>query len=119
MAQWTTEGILDAKTRFQGSSILVDTNTMIAKANTVSSVISDVERTFQELQRVVNKTASYWIGIAGDHHRKMFQAEQDDITFILNRLKEHPEDLKLMAGNFELTERNLTELNRQLRSDYI
>lgn len=105
--------------RMQGSTILVDTNRMVSKANTVSSVISDMERTFSELQRVVNKTSSYWIGDAGDHHRKMFQDEQDDIVFILTRLKEHPEDLKLMANNFQTTERKLTEVNRQLRTDYI
>ncbi len=113
------EGVLAAMARMQGASILVDTSTMIAKSNTVASVISDMEKTFGELQRVVSKTSSYWVGDAGDHHRKMFQEEQDDIVFILTRLKEHPEDLKLMANNFQTTERKLTELNRQLRTDYI
>ena len=116
---WTAEMIQTVKNRFQGSSILVDTKRMVAKANVVSSVISDMERTFNELQRVVSKTSGYWVGEAGDHHRKMFNDEKDDIAFILARLKEHPEDLKLMANNFETTERKLTEMNRQLRSDYI
>lgn len=116
---WTADMIQAVKNKFQGSSILVDTKVMVAKANVVSSVISDMERTFSELQRVVSKTSGYWVGEAGDHHRKMFNDEKDDIAFILTRLKEHPEDLKLMANNFETTERKLTETNRQLRSDYI
>lgn len=116
---WTTDMIQNVRNRFQGSSILVDTKRMVAKANVVSAVISDMERTFNELQRVVNKTSGYWVGEAGDHHRRMFDNEKDDIAFILVRLKEHPEDLKLMANNFETTERKLTEMNRQLRSDYI
>ena len=108
-----------AQNRLQGASILVDTNRMVVKANAVISVISDVERTFNELQRIVNKTSGYWVGEAGNYHRKMFQDEKDNIIFILTRLKEHPDDLKLMATNFQVTERKLTEVNRQLRTDYI
>ncbi len=119
MADWTAAAIAAVMARLQGSSILVDTNKMIAKANVVASVISDTERTFHELQRVVNRTSGYWVGEAGNHHRKMFNDEKDDISFILTRLKEHPEDLKLMANNFEVSERKLTERNQQLRSDYI
>lgn len=119
MAVWTAQAIASVRSMFQGSSILVDTRMMVAKANVVSSVISDLERTFDELQRVVNRTSSYWTGEAGDHHRKMFNDEREDISFILARLKEHPEDLKLMANNFEITEQKLTEKNQSLRSDYI
>lgn len=59
MAVWTPQAIASVRARFSGSSILVDTNTMVAKANVVSSVISDLERTFDELQRVVGRTSSY------------------------------------------------------------
>lgn len=119
MAEWTAQAVSAARASFQGSEILVDTSQMVAKANVVSSAIADVERTFNELQRVVGRTSSYWIGEAGDHHRKMFNDEKDEITFILTRLKEHPEDLKLMANNFEVSERKLTGINQKLRSDYI
>ena len=119
MAVWTPQAIASVRARFSGSSILVDTNTMVAKATVVSSVISDLERTFDELQRVVGRTSSYWVGEAGNHHRRMFEDEREDISYILVRLKEHPEDLKLMANNFETTERGLTEVNRSLRTDYI
>ncbi len=115
----TAEIIESIRSRMQGSSILVDTNLMVAKANTVSSILSSMENTFDELQNAVNRTSSYWIGEAGDHHRRMFNDEKDEITHILLRLKEHPEDLKLMANNFETSEQKLTEMNRQLRSDYI
>ena len=119
VSYWSTDMIQDVRNRFQGSSILVDTKRMVAKANVVSSVNSDMEITFNQHQPVVSKTNRSWVGAAGDHHRRMFNDEKDDIAFILVRLKEHPEDLKLMANNFETTERKLTEMNRQLRSDYI
>ena len=116
-----TSGVMGAiqaaRDRLQGTSILVDTGRMIAKAETVSSAISDVESTFDELQHIMDRTSAYWVGEAGDYHRKMFQ--KDDIAFILVRLKEHPEDLKLMANNFEVAEHGLRDVNRQLRTDYI
>ena len=45
VSYWSTDMIQDVRNRFQGSSILVDTKRMVAKANVVSSVISDMERT--------------------------------------------------------------------------
>ncbi len=118
-----TSGVMGAiqaaRDRLQGTSILVDTGRMIAKAETVSSAISDVESTFDELQHIMDRTSAYWVGEAGDYHRKMFQNEKDNIIFILTRLKEHPEDLKLMANNFEVAEHGLRDVNRQLRTDYI
>ena len=94
-----TSGVMGAiqaaRDRLQGTSILVDTG------------------------RIMDRTSAYWVGEAGDYHRKMFQNEKDNIIFILTRLKEHPEDLKLMANNFEVAEHGLRDVNRQLRTDYI
>lgn len=104
---------------YQNCTIEVDTSVMIAKAEQVSGAISNMENTFGELQRVVAGTNSYWIGEAADHHRQMFHSEKDEITEILSRLKEHPEDLKLMAAGYNKTEKELVAANQQLRSDYI
>ena len=105
--------------RYQDCTIEVDTSIMVAKADQVSGAISNMENTFGELQRVVAGTTSYWIGEAADHHRQMFHNKKDEITKILSRLKEHPEDLKLMATGYNDTERGLVAANQQLRSDYI
>ncbi len=104
---------------FQGSTIQVDTSVMVNKANQVSNAISKMEGTFEELQRIVSGTNGYWIGDAAEHHRRMFYDEKEDISKILNRLKEHPEDLKQMATGYERTEKDLAEKNQQLRNDYI
>lgn len=105
--------------RFQGSTIQVDTSVMVNKADQVSNAIANMEQTFNELQNIVAGTNGYWIGEAADHHRKMFTDEKEDIAEILKRLKEHPTDLKLMATGYEDTEKKLEEANQQLRSDYI
>lgn len=117
MAVWNNLGGLSAW--FQGSTIQVDTSVMVNKADQVSAAISKMEGTFGELQRMVSGTNSYWIGEAGEHHRKMFYEEKEEITEILNRLKEHPSDLKQMAAGYEETEKRLADENQQLRNDYI
>lgn len=106
------------RTRFQ-DAIVADPKMMIIKAGQVSTAISDMEKSFAELQSIVTRTSSYWTGAAGDYHRRMFEEEKDDITSILNRLKEHPDDLKLMATEYADTEEKLTAQNQQLKSDYI
>lgn len=100
-------------------SIEVEPSVMIAKADQVSKAISNMEQKFDELNNIVNRTCSYWIGEAGDHHRKMFYDEKEDIQKILNRLKEHPSDLKQMAAGYADTEKELLEENQRLQSDYI
>lgn len=105
--------------RFADASILVDTGVMVSKAEEVSKCIYNMEKSFQEIQNTVSKIGGYWIGEASQHHQKMFYDERDDVAKILSRLKEHPQDLKLMATGYAQTEKELTESNRQLKSSYI
>lgn len=111
--------VLQTTAKYKGSVIRVDTSVMVNKADQVSRAISNMERTFQELQHIVTGTNGYWIGEAADHHRRMFTDEKEDITEILKRLKEHPEDLKQMAAGYEETEKSLAEENQKLHDDYI
>lgn len=100
-------------------TIVVDTDAIIAQAEQVTASISRMEHSFQELQRMVKQTKTYWQGKAGDCHRNMFQENQEDISRILKRLKEHPKDLTQIAGGYTKTEKDLTGKTLQLRNDYI
>lgn len=108
-----------ARGKLQGSSIIVDRNTIIEKADRVSGAISNVERLLDEIQAIVTRTSGYWTGEAADWHRKMFTDEKDEMGIILRRLKEHPENLRLMAMNYERVEGKAASQNQQLRNDYI
>lgn len=105
--------------KYKDSTIEVDTAVMVNKAEQVAQAIAKMERTFDELQRIVTGTNGYWKGEAADHHRKMFYDEKENTQKILNRLKEHPSDLKLMAEGYNSTQIKLTEENQKLQSDYI
>lgn len=105
--------------RMQGSSITVDTEAMLAKAEDVSEAIQRMEMSFQEADWIVSRTAGYWSGQAAELHRRMFTEEKEEIATILSRLKEHPRDLRLMASNYQGVEEKTTAANRGLRNDYI
>lgn len=112
-------GVEAIMARFADASIVVDTNVMVLKANEVAKCISNLEKSFQEIQNIVAKMGIYWSGEASQHYQKMFYEERDEIAAILNRLKEHPEDLKLMAGGYAQTEKELINENQHLKSSYI
>ena len=99
--------------------ILVDTAVMVSKAEELSKSISRARESFDDIQKQVSSTVYYWVGEAGDHYRSLFSAEKEQIEIILNRLREHPADLKLMAQGYSDAETAIRDDNLQLQSDYI
>lgn len=102
-----------------GVEIKVQPEVLDAKAQEVTTAIAQMERLFDAALNTVSRTQYYWIGAAGEVHRKAFEDQRDDITAILNRLKEHPVDLQKIANTYRETERALTEAASQLSSDLI
>lgn len=99
--------------------VTVDTNVMLAQAEQVSKSIDRMQSEFNDIGSLVEKTSGYWIGEAGDHHRKMFTDKKGDIEEILKRLKELPSDLRQIAAGYSDVESKVTTANQALRSDYI
>ncbi len=99
--------------------IKVNTAQLNSKADTVTTEINNMNKCFEQLESIINKTASYWIGEAGDEHRKLYSEQKDNIDIIMRRLKEHPVDLRTMAGTYEATEREVTAIGNSLSGDVI
>ena len=99
--------------------IKVDTNALKAKADTVTTEISAMEQRFDQLEAIIKKTASYWIGEAGDEHRRLYEEQKDEIDKIMRRLKEHPIDLKTMAGVYEKVETEAVTIGQSLNGNVI
>ena len=90
-----------------------------AKASDVSTSISQMEQLFDTVQTTVSRTKYYWIGEAGELHRKMFEEQKDDVETLLKRLKEHPVDLQKIAKTYIDTEQRQTEASSQMSSNLI
>lgn len=89
------------------------------KADEVSNSISRLNGIFSSLQNIVDRTRYYWNGEAGDYSRNLFYSRRAEIDEILKRLKEHPEDLKKMAGVYQKYEKLNEQEAMKMRSDLI
>lgn len=91
----------------------VSTEVLRAQSKKVQEYVTAMQKDFDGMRKVINGSTKYWIGDASDQHRAMLEKNEESISEILKRLKEHPIDLEKMAGVYEATE----ELNEQLASE--
>lgn len=89
------------------------------KADGFWQIIERIERHFQQIDVLSEKTRAYWRGEAGDVDREGYSSFKDDITDILRRLDEHPSDLLKMAGIYKQAERENRIISEQLKIDTI
>lgn len=99
--------------------IKVSTDVLVNKADAVSQSIRQMENCFDEMESIINRTVSYWIGEAGDMHRKLYKDELPNIEEMMRRLKEHPIDLNAIAQNYSITEQRVIEISNALAGDII
>ncbi len=107
------------KAKFSDAKLKVDSNAMITKAGEVSEAIRKMQNAFDDIENIVRKTSAYWEGAAADYYRQMYNDKKDQVQEVLNRLKEHPEELELMANNYVAVEKRNEDSNAKLRNDYI
>lgn len=89
------------------------------KSGDIKKEITRIESEFKEIDRVVTGTKKYWEGEASDQHIKSYTKMKDNITEIIKRLKEHPEDLEKMAGVYEETENQAKQIASILPADIL
>lgn len=102
-----------------GVHIRVNPAELNQKAQSVSRSISNMERQFEQLETIINRTNSYWIGEAGNMHRQIYQNQKPKVEEMMKRLKEHPSDLALIAQNYMDTESSVTSIAADLPGDVI
>ena len=93
-----------------GITLKVKPQELKSKANSISSSISSVEKELNNIGNVILGKKKYWEGDASNQHQKYYSTIQEDIPNVLNRLKEHPKELLVMADIYDDAE----ETNEQL-----
>lgn len=103
-----------------GSAVIkVTPEVLIQKAEVVKGKISTMQTAFTNMMNTVSKSNSYWVGDAGDAHRKVYKEYEPEITEIFNRLTEHVTDLNAMAGVYSEAEKAVAEVAESLPTDLI
>lgn len=100
-------------------SIKVRPEILVEKSREVSASISKMASCFEDLERIVNRTSYYWMGEAGDMHRRLYREQRDHVDEMLKRLKEHPEDLLTIARNYVQVEQTAETIANGLSGDVI
>ena len=96
-----------------GGVLRYDTARLESAASTLKDRIKAAETSYDNVMTIVRNTSRYWIGEAGNEHRRAFLEERDDIDEILVRLKEYPDDLLKIAGLMEETETKTNDIVSQ------
>lgn len=99
--------------------IKVDSNVLRDKAVSVSKSIANMASCLEQMETVINRTYSYWIGEAGDMHRKIYQEQRPRLEEMMKRLKEHPADLLTIAQTYDTAEAAVQEIASELPGDII
>lgn len=88
-------------------SIEVSTEVLKRQSAEVTRKVQSMRRHFGDLEEQINKTGGYWVGEAGDKHRKMYRDLKEDVEKMLRRLEEYPANLLAVAQQDESTEISL------------
>ena len=97
----------------------VETGVLRNKAIEVQRLVNNMRGDFNELAAAVNSTRQFWIGEAGDLHRRLYDQQSGNVDEIIRRLTEHPRDLMIMAGVYDDAENKNTETAVSMRGDVI
>ena len=92
---------------------------LTTKSGEFSTIIKSINKRFTQIEEISKKTRGYWRGEAGDKDREGYASYQDDITFIIGRLEEHPIDLLRMAGIYKQAEQKAEAISAELKVDQI
>ncbi|MBQ8982070.1 MAG: WXG100 family type VII secretion target [Lachnospiraceae bacterium] len=101
------------------AKLKVTPEVMRQKATAVDQHITKIQNEFESIRLLIDRTKGYWIGEAGDAHRKKYKEYDPDIEQILKRLREHVRDLNQMAGVYADTEHEVREIAESLPADVI
>lgn len=84
--------------------IVVTTDQLRTQAQVVESELGRMESQFERIKGLIDGSSTYWIGEAGDTHRKQYTARIGTVEEMFRRYREHIKDLREMAGVYEAAE---------------
>ena len=99
--------------------LLVTPEQLNQKAVEVERNVANMRKRFENMRTLVEKSMGYWVGEAGDLHRKNYGDQKDNIDQILRRLSEHPADLREIAQTYTSVELKVQEIAVDLPGDVL
>ena len=85
-------------------------------AKELAGAIACMRRDFARLNQCISSTKAYWLGDAGDYHRKLYEEQEGQIENLLRDLEKYPDDLLKLAGLYNENEEKNVRMARALKS---
>ena len=99
--------------------IKVKPEVLFASADLAASRIASIKKHFDVIEQAVNKSANYWLGPAGEQHRKSYQRYRREVEEALLMFQENVADLKKIAQNYLDTGKEAEALSQDLPQDVL
>lgn len=101
------------------SQLKVQTGQLEQAAERITAETHRLDNSFAEMNNIINGTNNYWLGEAGEAHRRAFYSKLGKREEVLRRLWEEIRDLQQMAGVYVQTENEIVEAEASLPGDVI
>lgn len=97
----------------------VSEDVLKSKVGEIQKQIGNLEKDWEKISQLIQKSKNYWIGEASEEHQKYRKDIEEDVQTVLKRLKEHPADLLEMAEIYQDTEQKIVQLTAALPDNVI
>lgn len=94
--------------------VKVQTEALSQQATKVKEQIRQIETDFEDLKKLIDGTANFWTGEAGEYHRNQYQSKVEQIEGILFSYREQVKDLEQMVGVYEIVELTNEQIEESL-----
>ncbi len=102
-----------------GMRIRVTTQELIVTSGEVETQVSNMRRIFDEVNNIVNRSASYWEAQGQTAYIKAYRSKCDAVETALKNFSSNVTNLRTIAGIYEKVESAAAEEANALSSDVI
>lgn len=103
----------------EGLTVRISTEHLAQASGDISKKVSDLRAAFSDMTEAMNRTGGYWLGEAGEAHRRAYDRLKPHQEEVLKRLQEQVSDLAQIAGIWETAEQEVKEIDLSLPDDVI
>lgn len=99
--------------------VRVSPEVLRTQADEVRRLGNDMRQRFSALEDTMARTKYYWLGDAGELHRKLYEQQKENVDKMLLRLMEHPDDLIAISETYMQGEKANVATAQMLDADII
>ncbi len=102
-----------------GIFLKVEPSALSNAAQSIQQLTGALRKDFGTMQALMAKTASYWVGTAGDRKRREFASQKANVDEILARISKYPQDLFEISNTYTVTETKIQNNAAALPSNFL